>query len=279
MLSVIVPAHNEQDYIGVCLQNILQSVFPEERSGPVQVVVVANGCRDKTAAKARILMPDFECRAWQLDVLELEEGGKPKALNAGDDAALYDKRIYIDADIRVTQELLAQLAEALDCHEPVYASGQLTVPPARSFFSRRYARFWVRLPFISKSVPGCGVYAVNRTARARWDMFPEIISDDGFVRYHFTPDEMRRVPGVYEWPITEGLASLVRVRRRQNEGMAEIERLYPHLPAKAAPTAPDTKEKLRLFIKDPLGFVIYSAVAVAVRLPVFRNRSGWDRGR
>ena len=99
------------------------------------------------------------------------------------------------------------------------------------------------------------------------------------MRYNFAPDEMHGVPATYSWPITEGFANLVRVRRRQDEGLEEIRTRWPDLAARMERTAPDSAEKLKLFLRDPLGFVIYSAVAVTVRTPFFHTTSGWHRGR
>ena len=279
MISIIIPANNEEGYIGACLDHILDSAYPVPANDPVQVIVVANGCIDATIAEAQAKAPKFVIKGWHFEVLDLAQGSKIAALNAGDQAARYDKIAYIDADITVSQDLIAQLAAALDCSVPIYASGHLQVPPAQSFISRFYARFWEKLPFIKKGVPGCGVYAVNAAGRARWGAFPEIISDDTFVRYHFAPHEMQGVPATFLWPITEGFANLVRVRRRQDEGLAEMHRLYPELSCRMAQTAPNSREKLRLFFRDPIGFAVYAAVSLSVRLPMFRNRGSWDRGR
>ena len=50
MLSVIVPASNEADYIADCLNAVFAS---DPVPGGAEVVVVANGCRDRTADVAR----------------------------------------------------------------------------------------------------------------------------------------------------------------------------------------------------------------------------------
>ena len=280
MISVIIPANNEEGYIGPCLDLMLASDDIPARDGtPPQVVVVANGCTDDTVAEARSREAAFAARGWQLDVLDLAEGNKIGALNAGDAAAIHPARVYVDADIEVTPALLPQLAATLDRETPAYAGGRPGIRPAQSPVSERYARFWERLPFMAEGVPGCGVYGVNGPGRARWEDFPQVIADDSFVRHHFAPDEMHGVPARYTWPITEGLGNLVRVRRRQDRGLAEIRALYPDLAARMERTAPDTSEKLRLLARDPLGFAIYAGVALLVKTPFFRNRSRWQRGR
>ncbi len=50
-LSVIIPAHNEEGYIGRCLESI--QVASAQLDLPVEVVVVLNRCTDRTEAIAQ----------------------------------------------------------------------------------------------------------------------------------------------------------------------------------------------------------------------------------
>ena len=226
MLSVIIPASNEAAWIGPCLAALFAS-------GPVpggaEAIVVANGCRDDTADRARGMRTLADARGWRLLVIERIEGGKPGALNAGDAEAQGEVRAYLDADVQVSPGLMAQLVLALDVASPCYATGTVVVPRAASVVTRAYARFWQTLPFASGEAPGMGLFAVNETGRARWPGFPAIISDDTFVRLQFLPVERIQVPATYQWPMIEGFAALVRVRRRQDAGVAEIRHLDPNL--------------------------------------------------
>ena len=271
--SIILPAHDEADYIDACLTSILA----QDHSGPVALIVVANGCSDDTAARARAHMPAFAARGWQLRVEELAQGGKIGALNHGDACAGPGIRIYLDADIRLSPRLLSGLVGILDVAAPRYAGGRLVVAPARSAVSRAYARFWQKLPFVARGVTGAGLFAVNAAGRARWEAFPQIISDDTFARLQFDETERFLVDEPYEWPLVEGFSTLVRVRRRQDQGVAEIARLFPDLIAHQGHVRPDRAELLRLAAADPVGFAIYSAVALAVRTG--RNQQQWARGR
>ncbi len=271
-ISVIIPASNEAGWIEPCLRALLAS-----RGVALQVVVSANACRDDTVTRARAMAPDFAARGWRLDVLDRQEPGKPGALNAGDAAARHALRAYLDADVSVSPPLMAQLAAALAGGAPRYASGTPRVT-ARGWVARSYARFWCRLPFVADGVPGFGLFAVNAAGRARWAAFPDIISDDTFARLQFRPDERRSVPASYDWPMVEELGRLVRVRARQDQGVAEIARLYPHLLANEGKTRPGTGWLIGRALADPLAFGTYAAVALAVRRGT-GGQSGWVRGR
>ncbi|WP_394357081.1 glycosyltransferase [Tropicibacter oceani] len=272
---MILPANNEAALIGGCLESILASVW--DRPETVEVVLVANGCSDDTAQIGLKYVPEFERKSWCLTVLDLAAGGKLGALNAGDAAASGAIRIYLDADVTVTPGLLSELTQALSTDQPRYASGQVRIT-AQGGISRAYARIWQQVPFMADCVPGCGVFAVNAAGRARWGAFPDIISDDTFVRLSFAPDERIGVRAPYCWPIAEGLGNLVRVRRRQDVGVDQIAEQYPALLANDDKPAFPLSRKLAIALRDPIGFAIYSGVALFVRLTK-RQSSGWSRGR
>ena len=273
MISVIIPAHNEERFLGLCLQALLAS---DPVDVPVEIILVANGCNDATVAVAQSFADQVTGRGWSYRVLDLAGGGKPGALNAGDDAARHPARVYLDADVTVAPGMLAALWAVLGRPEPSYASGRLSIC-AEGLVSRRYARFWARLPFMAAGVPGCGIFAVNGAGRARWQAFPQIISDDTYVRLHFRPGERQLVDARYDWPIAEGFAALLKVRRRQDAGVAEIARNYPALLANDDKGRLGLSGILRLALADPMGFATYGLVSVGSRLlPAPRS---WSRGR
>jgi glycosyltransferase involved in cell wall biosynthesis len=274
VLSVIIPASNEAPLIGRCLTALFAGALP---AGGAEAVVVANGCRDDTAARARAMADVAQAAGWGLTVLDLAQGGKPLALNAGDAAAQGDLRAYLDADVVVSPDLMRQLVAALAVETPHYATGTPKIPRPASAVTRAYARFWQRLPFAADTVaPGYGLFAVNAAGRARWGAFPAIISDDTYVRLQFSPAERLQVAAPYDWPMIEGFGPLVRVRRRQDAGVAEVDRLYPGLLAREAKPNLTLGRLALLALRDPLGFGVYASVSLVVRL---RKGQGWTRGR
>ena len=275
ILSVILPASNEADEIAACLRAVLHSNW--RKPGAMQVIVVANGCTDDTAARARALVNDYDERGWLLQVIERQAGGKLGALNAGDAAADGAIRVYLDADVTVSPNLIPELHTALDVAAPRYASGKVIIIAPKSWVSQSYARIWRKVPFMARGVPGCGVFAVNAAGRARWGAFPDIISDDTFVRLSFKPEERIGVPAPYDWPIARGFANLVKVRRRQDAGVRQIAEQFPDLLENDDKDRMPRWRTILMALDQPLSFAIYCAVAVAVKLrPPSRD---WSRGR
>lgn len=278
LLAVIVPASNEAGYIGRCLDAMLSQ---SEAAGQVLVILAANACNDATIAIARGFTGDFAARGWQLLIDDSPEPGKLGALNRADvlaAAAGAGMRAYLDADVVCDPELLGQIRSALDQKAPAYATGTLAVARARSWVTRAYADLWTRLPFVQGGAVGAGFFAVNAAGRARWGEFPAIISDDTFARLNFSPAERHEVAARYHWPMVEGLANLIRVRRRQDAGVAEIYHLYPHLCANEGKgRGAGRGGLLSLALAAPLGFVVYTLVRLAVRLR--RPGPDWTRGR
>lgn len=273
-LSVIIAARNEEHYIADCLAALIAQ---DEADMQVQVIIAANACSDQTVAVAKSCAAKFKARGWALTVLDLPSGGKLGAINTAEGEAQGAGLVYLDADVRCAPTLLAQLAQALSVPEPRYATGTIAVMPAKTWVTRRYSSFWTRLPFVQGGAVGAGLFAVNRAGRARWKAFPDIISDDTFARLNFAPDERIEVPAIYHWPMVEGFRNLVRVRRRQDVGVAEVYELYPELSANESKEPLGWRGVLRLFVADPIGFLVYLSISLTVRFS--QKSTEWTRGR
>ena len=179
ILSIVVPAHDEGPLVRATLVRMLADAQP----GEFEVVVVANGCTDDTAAHAAAVPG--------VTVVEIAAASKIAALNAGDDAATGYPRAYIDADVDITTDALRALAAALStAAEPRVAAPRIEIDAARSTFAvRAYYRVWELSDYRTTGHIGSGVYAVNAAGRERWTEFPDVIADDRFVQQRFHPDE------------------------------------------------------------------------------------------
>src|SRR5690606_34166730 len=145
---------------------------------------------------------------------------------------------------------------------PLYAGATPQIPRAKSRLTRAYARFWQRLPFAQSTAPGFGLYATNREGRARWGAFPRLISDDTFVRLQFQPGERMQIAAPYSWPMVEGFAALVKVRRRQDLGVRELAARYPGILEREGKASLGPGGLMRLALREPAGFLAYAAVAL-----------------
>lgn len=95
-LSVIIPAHNEEKYIGPTLEALEAQDY-----GPFEVVIVANGCSDRTAEVAR-------GRCHRLIVLSQKSLGV--ARNLGARMAKGEMLVFLDADTLLEPEALSNIA-------------------------------------------------------------------------------------------------------------------------------------------------------------------------
>lgn len=276
-LSVIIPAHNEEAHLPACLDALrLQNLG--DLDGTPQIILAANACTDGTLAVAEAARAGLERAGWTLTCLDLAKPGKLNALNAAETQATGRILVYLDADVRCAPDMMHQLSGALAPDRPLYASGQLVVAPARSWITRHFARVWSQLPFMTTNVQGAGLFAVSRAGRARWDRFPDIIADDGFVRLQFAPDERIKVDATYHWPMVEGFANLVKTRRRQDAGVRELAALYPQLMRNESKPPMTGADHLRLLRRMPLSYLVYVGVMLAVKAKRGAHTE-WTRGR
>jgi len=213
-ISVVIPAHNEESVIGRCLATLRDGAA----DGELEIVVVCNGCDDRTAALARADAPEAT-------VIELAVASKSAALNAGDDHASHFPRIYLDADIQLPIDALRATARSLT------RPGTLCAAPApvfalngRPLVVRKYYEVWRQLPYMTEDMVGTGVYGLSQEGRARFDRFPAITADDQFVLQQFDRRERFTVRDQHfvVYPPTT-LRGLLAIRRRAYRGVAELE--------------------------------------------------------
>lgn len=281
MISLIIPCHNEELVLGALLSSLAaqKDLAADHR---IEILVVANACKDRTCAVAEEARAALEGAGFSLGVIDLPEPGKAGALNTADARAQFAPRLYVDADVTLAPEVLAQLLPLLLSDEEIYCSATIQVAPARSWVSRAYGRFMLAMPFVRDGVPGMGLYGVTATARSRWGSFPLIHSDDRFVRLQFAPEERRKVPAPYVWPVPDGLGNLIKVRLRWNEGNREFAGLYPELLVNDG-ARNDLRASLRTLLAHPLDGIAYVTVFVSTALWARLKRKDsavvWRRGR
>jgi len=212
--SIIIPAYDEESVIGRCLDAL--SPFARGDARPrVQVVVAANGCRDRTVDIAR----SYD----GVDVLDIPTGSKTLALNEGDAAAESDVRVYLDADIELSSDAVPALVDALSVEAAVVAAPRIRFDlEASSVAVRAFYRVFAELPYVKNHLVGLGVYGLSSAGRARFDRFPDLVADDLYVQRLFAPEERRTTAGTFTVAAPRTLRSLLDVRVRVAKGNAGL---------------------------------------------------------
>ncbi|MDR3642539.1 MAG: glycosyltransferase family A protein [Candidatus Doudnabacteria bacterium] len=106
-ISVIIPAYNEENYIGATLQSIIDS----EPSNLLEIIVVDNASTDATA--------DIAAKYKQVRVVREPKKGLTRARQAGLDAALGDILVYIDADTIARKDWFAELNKEFETDKDI----------------------------------------------------------------------------------------------------------------------------------------------------------------
>jgi hypothetical protein len=216
---IIIPAHNEEGILAASLEHLLAGLDPS-----TAVVVVCNGCTDRTAEVARRFGP-------RVDVLELEEASKTAALNAGDARSDGFPRVYLDADVSVSGSSMGNIVETLSRPGALAAEPVPILDTSRSSAAvRLYYTVALALHGGEPGDIGGGVYAMAEEGRKRFDTFPPIIADDAYARAHFAPYEIKVVSSarsIVRAPRTT--RDLIKIGARSRLGVLELRSKYPSL--------------------------------------------------
>jgi glycosyltransferase involved in cell wall biosynthesis len=210
-ISVIVPAFNE----GVWIAETLRTLTSSREFGPdIEVIVAANGCTDDTVEIAR---------SFGVRVLEIGIPSKTAALNAADEVASGQVRVYLDADMAVTAGLIRRLAEAADSPGAAAATPRPTVDTSDSSWPvRAYYAINTRLPVFEGHLFGRGIIAISAEARARFTSFPEITADDMFLDAVVRAEEKREIDERVRVVAPRRVAELIRRIARARNGNDEF---------------------------------------------------------
>lgn len=271
-ISVIMPAFNEEAGIAGTLHALTGS--PDY--GPdLEIVVAANGCTDRTAEVAR---------SFGVRVAEIATPSKTAALNAGDDIASGDVRVYMDADVPAGVSLIRDLAAAVARPGIEAAVPRLVSDASASTWPvRAYYRINARLPVFRGRLFGRGIIALSAAARARFGRFPELTADDMFLDAIVAAEEKAEIAAPIRVVAPRTAQALVRRVARARDGNDEfwrfVESAPPEYDLNRDPVpGPSTTSWMRdVVVRSP--WLAPSAVAyvgVILRAERMRRSSGWD---
>src|SRR5688500_15942041 len=278
--SVVIPAHNESAVI----ERTLRSILANRVDRVVQVIVVANGCTDDTAERARDLARTLKGNRFVIEVIDTPVGNKTHALNLGDRAARYFPRAFLDADIEMSSNLLQGVADVFD-REPnarIVAPGVRYVYPGWNPFLGGYYHLWQSLPYVKRNTMARGFYAIDAKLHVRFVEFPQLTADDKFIRNLTSPEERRLVQNAYtrvHLPAT--LGDLLNVKTRWTFGNLELSERKPELnvndQGEHDGAARFVLARPWLWVHLPMFFYVYWYTRRAAQRKLRERRSGWER--
>ena len=220
MISVIIPAHNEEKVIAAPLKELAPGVT----GGELEVIVVCNGCSDNTAG----VIASF---GGLIKSIETPVPSKTNALNLGDAQAKGFPRIYQDADVVLSLESARKLARTLQSGAFMAASPKMRMDlHSASWPVRGYYEVWQSLSYVREGMIGTGVFALSEAGRKRFDHFPEVIADDGYIRALFRSHERISVNDCFSLvraPAT--LNGLLKIKTRSRLGRYQLKTKFPDL--------------------------------------------------
>lgn len=273
-LSVVIPAHDE----AAVIDRLLRSLTASPRRRELEIVVVANGCRDDTAQRAR--------RYDGVRVVEIPAASKTAALDAGDGATGVFPRVYVDADVQITSDALFALADVLDRPGVEIASPGLHVDTSgASWLVRQHYRVWELSDYRRPGHIGSGVYALSQAGRDRFGAWPDVIADDRFVQQLFAVHERATLTD-HSFTVRSSADMRSHLRRsvRIARGNQELPDHVQH-PEASRPTTGSRAELVRQVAARPGMWVPFAVYCVSWMLPnmlasrnIARERaSTWNR--
>lgn len=102
-VSVVVPAHNEEGTIGICLESLVESEYPD---GKMEIILVDDGSTDGTLNKARLFESKAKSHGKRLRIIAKPHTGKVQTLNTGLKKTKGSIIITIDADAKMAPDAI-----------------------------------------------------------------------------------------------------------------------------------------------------------------------------
>ncbi|MCY2963786.1 MAG: glycosyltransferase, partial [Planctomycetota bacterium] len=270
--SIVIPAHNEEAVIARCLTALLDGANP----GELEILVVCNGCTDRTAEIAGGF-------GEAVQVLHCPVASKIAALNYGDQRANAFPRFYVDADVVMTIDALRKTVAVLSSGTYLAASPAIDWDLSRSSWAvRAFYAVWRKHPYFDSGRLGSGLYALSAAGHERLKEFPQLTADDEYVRQLFDDSE-RTTLADCRFLVTppRGLADLIKIKTRSRRGNLELERLQPVRAKAQRPSRGRFLGRLVcapwLWPALPVYFYVVWQTSVRARQTLAKGNPQWER--
>jgi cellulose synthase/poly-beta-1,6-N-acetylglucosamine synthase-like glycosyltransferase len=102
-ISILIPAYNEQENIAATVESIASSIYPKR-----EIIVIDDGSTDRTSKEVQGAIR--RCAGEDIQLLQIENGGKARALNTGLFHAKHEIIVVLDADAVLDRKALYYFA-------------------------------------------------------------------------------------------------------------------------------------------------------------------------
>lgn len=210
--SIVVPAHNEENYIEATMRSIADLDYPKTS---YEAVIVENGSSDLTYEKAKTLASE------NIQVLSIKGKGVSIARNVGIEniSPRTDWVLFLDADTVLAPSFLHELSSYLSCKKAErYVVGTTSIRPSSGRISARgWFLFYDFVHAVTKSSSSFFVVRASAIADTRFDERMTIMEDLNFT------SRMRK-KGKFFFMSTHGVSASV--RRFDAHGWLSLLALY-----------------------------------------------------
>lgn len=260
-VSILLPVHNGDRWLGDKLLSIDELNYPKEL---LEIIVISSASQDDTVRIAK------EHAGPRLRVIEVEQPGKAKALNAG--LAIARGEILFFTDVRqvLAPDSLRALVEHFADPEVGVVSGELVIREGNSYEEASVGLYWKYEKLIRSAQSQIGsltgatgaIYAMRREIART---FPDgLLLDDVYqpLSAHFQGYRTTWEPGAkaFDYPAT--LQTEFRRKIRTLAGVYEIMAIFPRL------LVPNHRLWLH-FVSQKLGRLLLPYALIAILISTF----------
>lgn len=147
---------------------------------------------------------------------------------------------------------------------------------------KAYYDVWLSLPYCKAGMVGTGVYALSEQGRNRFDQFPDLIADDGYVRCLYNEAERGVTHGHYSVVTApRNITGLLKIKTRSRLGRYQLKEKYPENMKNEEKDYRGAMKPLILDIRSWPKIFLYLIINIVTRLraswQMKNNMSTWER--
>lgn len=225
MLSIIIPAYNEEKLI----VNTLEYLLADQHLSHCKIIVVCNGCSDNTAYNVStfqsLINDTLTTRSIDLILIDDPKASKTNAMNIGLNYNADNPIVFIDADILISGKTIIELTASLN-DNVLAASPKINFKyQESSWVVRAYYKVASHSNYNHNNRLS-NVIALSAKGLAKLNSMPEVIADDEYIRRSFHVSEYLILQHVlFDFICPKTLGSLLNVLTRVERGNIQLNAL------------------------------------------------------